>query len=154
MTNKNNSVFVIVPYKWYGSFVFDDPERGLLREPFVLGMSEMIERMLEERGINGDEGFRMYFGAIKPPDKGVYHLKLMFKDAGGGWYRNVETRMCGWLCPAMFAYFDALPQDLYCLAVGISDEVAEYVRTKNLDLAIKLGLVKLHYPDNIDSVMP
>lgn len=30
-----NSIFVIEPYSWEGLWVFDDPNPGLVKEPFV-----------------------------------------------------------------------------------------------------------------------
>jgi hypothetical protein len=40
----NNSIFVIKPYKWEGLWVFDDPNVGLVKEPFVGGADTMIDR--------------------------------------------------------------------------------------------------------------
>jgi hypothetical protein len=49
-----NSVFVIHPYKYYGGWVFDDPAVGLVREAFVAGADDVIER-LAYVGSNGQE---------------------------------------------------------------------------------------------------
>ena len=38
-----NNLNVIVPYKWEGMWVFDDPRVGLDKEPFVSGADKMIE---------------------------------------------------------------------------------------------------------------
>jgi hypothetical protein len=38
-----NAINVIAPYKYNGSWVFDDPGVGLRREPFVSGADTMIE---------------------------------------------------------------------------------------------------------------
>ena len=38
-----NTLNVIVPYKWEGMWVFDDPRVGLSKEPFVSGADDMIE---------------------------------------------------------------------------------------------------------------
>jgi hypothetical protein len=35
---------VIKPYQWNGMWVFDDPAVGLVREPFVAGVPQMIEQ--------------------------------------------------------------------------------------------------------------
>ncbi len=33
-----NQIFTIKPYLWNGTWVFDDPERGLTREALVAGI--------------------------------------------------------------------------------------------------------------------
>ena len=46
-----NSIMVVKPYKWEGVWVFDDEKAGLLREPFVAGVPEILEALLEQQGI-------------------------------------------------------------------------------------------------------
>ncbi len=46
-----NSIMVVVPYKWGGMWVFDDEKTGLVREPFVAGVPEILEALLEQQGI-------------------------------------------------------------------------------------------------------
>jgi hypothetical protein len=41
-----NSLFVLQPYRYQSSWVFDDPRVGLEREPFVFGIDEMIDRLV------------------------------------------------------------------------------------------------------------
>jgi len=143
----DKATFVIMPYQWFGSWVFDDPERGLMREPFVLGMGEMIDRITTEQVIiNADDGFRLFFSESPPTYTGVYHLKLMAEEGGGGWYRNVETRMCGWLCPAMFAYFDTLPPELFIYADAMNDLEIKRAKAACEEVAKKLGVKA---PDNL-----
>ena len=55
-----NSLQVLRPYKDQGSWVFDDPSVGLVREPFVFGIDEMIGRMVASIP-NADKGFRLLF---------------------------------------------------------------------------------------------
>jgi len=123
-----NEIYVIQPYKkklrtmnWWrrptdsgiSVWVFDDEERGLKAEPFVMGMSEMIDRFVEEQNL--DPRWLTLFFSMNPPPMGVfYHLKMMNLDPrGGAWYREVKTRMCGWLCPAMLKYFALFPYEFY-----------------------------------------
>ena len=37
-----NSLYVLRPYPYQGSWVFDDPAVGLEREPFVFGIDEIL----------------------------------------------------------------------------------------------------------------
>ncbi|MEH1853008.1 MAG: hypothetical protein V7L11_15380 [Nostoc sp.] len=41
-----NSIMVIHPYKFGEMWVFDDENVSLVREPFVAGADEIIERMV------------------------------------------------------------------------------------------------------------
>ena len=38
-----NAMLVIFPYRYEGTWVFDDERVGLEREPFVSGIPEMID---------------------------------------------------------------------------------------------------------------
>jgi hypothetical protein len=53
-----NSLQVLQPYKDQGSWVFDDPHVGLVREPFVFGIDEMIQRMVASIA-DAEKGFRL-----------------------------------------------------------------------------------------------
>jgi len=37
------SIFVLKPHKWEGMWVFDDPNVGLVKAPFVGGADTMID---------------------------------------------------------------------------------------------------------------
>ena len=53
---------VIEPYRHEGAWVFDEPRVGLYREPFVAGVTEMIDRLVA--GIpEAAAGFRLRFAA-------------------------------------------------------------------------------------------
>jgi hypothetical protein len=40
---RENAIMVIAPYRHEGTWVFDDPSAGLVKEPFVAGIPEMID---------------------------------------------------------------------------------------------------------------
>jgi hypothetical protein len=106
-----NSLFVIQPYKVGGTWVFDDPRVGLVQEPFVAGADEALARMVE--GIpNAESGVTAIFSA--QPFPGCQHeFEWRREEYGGNWYYSAEYDIEGWLCPALFKYFDAAPQKLY-----------------------------------------
>ena len=56
----NNSILVIAPYRYNGTWVFDDENVGLGREPFVAGVPQMIDYLVRDTP-NADSGFRMTF---------------------------------------------------------------------------------------------
>ena len=57
-----NAINLIVPYRYEGMWVFDDPSVGLAREPFVFGIDEMLTRLT--KSIEGAEnGFRLIYSS-------------------------------------------------------------------------------------------
>jgi hypothetical protein len=109
-----NALIVIRPYRREGVWVFDDPAAGLEQEPFVAGVPEMIERFVA--GIpDAENGFELTFSAEPFPG---HQAKLIWlrREYEGNWYGWPETRQEGWLCPALFRYFEKAPEALYCLA--------------------------------------
>jgi hypothetical protein len=114
-----NSIFVITPYVYQGAWVFNDPSVGLEREPFVYGMDLMLDHMVEDWQEEAWKGFRLYFSRTETP-KSEYHLKAMQPEEGGMWYREVNTRMGGWLCPATLLYFGEFPEELFVWAERIT----------------------------------
>ena len=109
-----NAIGVIVPYKHEGMWVFDDPAVGLSREPFVAGIDIMIDRLVASIP-NAARGFRLLFSAVPFPGHTV-NLQWRREEAGGNWYFCPQFGIEGWLCPALFKYFDETPAELYCRA--------------------------------------
>jgi hypothetical protein len=109
-----NSLFVLRPYRYQSSWVFDDPAVGLEREPFVFGIDEMIDRLVAAIP-QAEQGFRLIFSPQVFPG---YAAKLEWRreEAGGNWYFSPTFGIEGWLCPALFKYFDAAPKELYAKA--------------------------------------
>jgi hypothetical protein len=110
-----NAIYVIAPYRHHGTWVFDDPDRGLTREPFVSGVPAMIDRLVRDIR-NAEKGFRLLFSPDPFPGyQQVYHRTR--GDMGGTWYRSGDTPPAeGWLCPALFKYLDPAPERLYARA--------------------------------------
>jgi hypothetical protein len=122
----------IFPYRLRNAWVFDDERTGLKEEAFVMGMSEMITRLVDVKQIPAAErGFSLTFAA-----EGFEHadVELIWLRCGdpevvpgqdgtaasffGNWYEGVVAgeRMEGWLCPALSLYFQAAPRRIYLRA--------------------------------------
>src|SRR4051794_29306856 len=110
-----DEILVIEPYRHASAWVFDDPTTGLVREPFVAGVTEMIDRLTA--GIpDAADGFRLLF--VVYPFAG-YRASLTWARADpveGNWYRADDTGEEGWLCPALFCYFPVPPPKIYVRA--------------------------------------
>jgi hypothetical protein len=95
-------------------WVFDDPAVGLNREPFVAGIDKMIDQLVASIP-NAERGFRLLFSATPLPGHTV-KLEWRREESGGNWYFCPQFRIEGWLCPALFKYFDKAPAELYARA--------------------------------------
>jgi len=121
-----NSIMVLNPYCYEGTWVFDDDKTGLVREAFVAGVPEIFETMFDLFGIplkEAKKGFILTFAAIPFPG---YQLAMhkSGEEADGTWYTTdyvitqdgtvpLMLEHHGWLCPALFKYFATAPAKLY-----------------------------------------
>jgi len=106
-----NAIMTIRPYKYSGTWVFDDAACGLVREPFVSGADTIIE-LFASRIPGAAEGFNLIFSASPFPGFDA-EFEWIREEWGGNWYRLADQEMEGWLCPAFFNYFDEAPPRLY-----------------------------------------
>ena len=106
-----NSLIAIHPYRYEGMWVFDDPAVGLTQEPFVSGADAIIEQLV--RSIpNAESGFTLVFSAVPFPGFQV-EFEWRRAEMGGNWYFCHALETEGWLCPALFKYFDSAPARIY-----------------------------------------
>jgi hypothetical protein len=106
-----NTLIAIYPYKYEGMWVFDDAKVGLVQEPFVSGADTIIDQMTSEI-LGADRGFRLLFSAQPFPGFNA-ELEWRREEMGGNWYYSSALRQEGWLCPALFRYFEAAPKKIY-----------------------------------------
>ena len=106
-----NSMLVIHPYKYEGVWVFDDEKVGLTREPFVSGADVIIGRMVANLPA-AEKGFTLLFSGQPFPG---YQAEFEWRreEYGGNWYYSPLHDLEGWLCPALFKYFDRAPEKIY-----------------------------------------
>ncbi len=109
-----NAINQIVPYRYEGRWVFDDPRVALDKEPFVSGADSMIDVLVADIP-NAQNGFRLLFSATPFPGCKV-KLEWRREECGGNWYFSPDFKMEGWLCPALFKYFDEAPKEIYVKA--------------------------------------
>ena len=106
-----NALRVIHPYRYEGMWVFDDAKVGLVQEPFVSGADTVIDRMVEAvPGAAG--GFTLIFSDKPFPGHQIV-LEWRREEHEGNWYYAADIDMEGWLCPALFKYFDTAPASIY-----------------------------------------
>ena len=106
-----NTIIAIHPYKHQGLWVFDDQKVGLVQEPFVAGADTIIDRMVADIP-DAQLGFTLLFSAGPfPGHQAVFEWRR--EEMGGNWYYSADLDAEGWLCPAMFKYFDSTPQKIF-----------------------------------------
>ena len=106
-----NALLVIAPYKYQGTWVFDDPAAGLSREPFIAGIDTMIDNAVVNIP-DAEKGFRAIFSASPFPGADL-KLEWRREESGGNWYYSDRFKMEGWLCPALLKYFPTAPREIY-----------------------------------------
>ena len=109
-----NQIQVIAPYWCAGTWVFDDPSTDLVGEPFVSGIPEMINDLVQDIP-NARQGFRLLFSPSPFPGF-QRRLEWVREEMEGNWYRADKPASEGWLCPALFKYFEAAPRELFVKA--------------------------------------
>ena len=109
-----NVLMVIEPYWYQDTWVFDDASKGLDKEPFVQGIPQMIDYLVNDIP-NARSGFVLLFSSQAFAGYQV-ELTLVREEYGGHWYKAKDYGAEGWLCPALFKYFDAPPASLYIKA--------------------------------------
>jgi hypothetical protein len=117
-----NSIMVLQPYWHAGTWVFDEPSKGLDKEPFVCGIPEMINDMVRHIP-NAKQGFRLLFSALPFPGH-THKLEWRREDCDGSrgnWYYCPQLNAEGWLCPALLKYFSEAPRELYAKAEPIAE---------------------------------
>ena len=112
-----NAINIIFPWKEGGTWIFDDPERGLVGEPFVLGIPDMIDKMVELLDL-ADKKVKFIFSKEEFPE---YHasIKKVKNQNRGAWYKVDKSNIGvvdlpnGWLCPATLLYFKRMPKRIF-----------------------------------------
>jgi hypothetical protein len=106
-----NAINVIQPYWYLDMWVFDDPRVGLSAEPFVGGADTMIDRVTSHI-TNAKLGFNMLFSGTPFPGY-QFRLEWRREEGSGNVYYSEDLGAEGWLCPALFRYFDERPGEIY-----------------------------------------
>jgi len=90
---------------WY----YDDESKGVYREPFVCGASELLDKVLEADGITNPTRLN-FFECDEKSCQGGHYAKLVTRQGGGAIYYCEEFDHQFWLCSHLFDYFDAPPR--------------------------------------------
>lgn len=105
---------VIAPYWYQGTWVFDDESVRSNKEPFAAGIPDMINELVKDIP-DARSGFRLLYSSVPFPG---YQLELTREkeEYEGYWYRVKNKSNEGWLCPALFRYFETAPETIYAKA--------------------------------------
>lgn len=106
-----SQIMALRPYKFHSQWVFDDEATGLFREAFVAGIDVMLDRLTAHIPDAG-KGVILLFSGEDFVGRQI-RLDWLNGDRSGNWYRCEEYEMEGWLCPALFKYFEIAPVNIY-----------------------------------------
>ena len=129
-----NTPNVIEPYRYCGMWVFDDARVELVQEPFVSGADVLIDRAVANIS-DAEAGFLLLFSEHSFPG---HQLRLEWRraDAEGNWYYSPEFGLEGWLCPALFKYFECAPNAIFVQVKPRASNAEE-----SLEAAVTVGRV-------------
>ena len=108
-----NALWQILAYRTRGGWSFDDDAFGLVAEPFVAGIPEMINILAAQVGAT--DRIVLTFAPTPFPGDAIC-LDRTNEEFGGNWYRWNDRGMLGWLCPALLHYFPTVPDAIYIAA--------------------------------------
>ena len=122
----NNSIVGVLPYVHNNSWVFDDPDKGLVKEPFVMGADTMLDKIYDAYSTDDGEWqvTNLLFSKNSIPESDLV-LTRTSEDPkltqGTYWVIQGATdklEACYndrlWLCPALYCYFpEGAPKKLH-----------------------------------------
>jgi len=113
-------------------WVFDDERTGLKEEAFVLGMTEddlsagriqadpeCVDIVVERLGGEAQRESLVELNWLPPGEVAKeFNCSSSELPTEGNWYRGLVSgeEMVGWLCPALFCYFEEAPKKLFVKA--------------------------------------
>jgi hypothetical protein len=106
--SKAGAKFTILVYILDQEWFMDDPIKGIVMEPLVRGVPEIIKALV---GRKVDR-----FSVIFTSDNQTAHSHVLVRkqpEDGGYWYQLQGTTMKGWLCPVLMQYFEQAPENMY-----------------------------------------
>ncbi len=114
--------------------VFDDETTHLHEEPFVLGATEAVSRLVEIKEIpEASKGFSVTFSG-DGFDGHDAELEWLRADPSGTGNRYSPTlageRFERWLCPALFCYFNSTPRRIYVRAEPLPAGISPFWKPK------------------------
>ena len=115
-------IFTLTFYRHQGQWVFDDERRDIFVEPLVCcadDVFDVISGRCDDDSIN-----RCTVNFSSSHITGfALHATYLGPEFGGSRYNTADMTPDApfefWLCPALFAYFDRAPKDLYVQYVSI-----------------------------------
>lgn len=98
---------------WHNNaWCFDDEEKNVKAEPFVMGSSEIISFLAKEQK-KTSENLKLRFSE-EPFKESLISLKwARYQPEKWNLYRSEEINMEGWLCPVLYSYFEEAPKEIF-----------------------------------------
>jgi len=105
----NANVAGLSLYRHEGLWCFDYPELGIVLEPFVEGMTELIDAVLAEKPETLEHPVLVFSEVFTPATRLRLEWMESRESADGPWnrYHCPDLDLSGWLCPCLLKFFPA-----------------------------------------------
>ena len=103
----NNTIMYLTIERDGPLWKFTDPSRDLYDEPFVGGVPEIFNALVEP---DRNTAYLVFSSNGFP---GSLSADLLSREHDGAWYQVKESGQKGWLCPALLKYYPDPPKTLH-----------------------------------------
>lgn len=124
-----NSIYTMQVYYDGGSWVFDNPAVGLIKEPFVAGADEIFDEIAHLRAVDPSKAvIDIVFSDVQFPGWELMAEHLGPSMGGDDYsviaseYETLEDHDF-WLCPALLKYFSDAPNRIFMRVTKVSTSV-------------------------------
>jgi hypothetical protein len=108
-----NALFEISLYRIGKTWFFDDKDREIIREPFVAGASEIIQKYLNKKGLGRRrKNISIIFSTTWIPNWDIHLVCTEKCGKTSAYYKDQEEDVC-WLCPAQIKFFGQIADEIY-----------------------------------------
>ena len=116
---------IIKPYYWGGTWVFDDPAKGLRALPVLVAPPDTVSKVLDSVVSRSAPRLLMAFSASEFQWPG-HRLTLSWASENNGahWYRANGLIV---QCPALLRYFETVPPCIYCYVSAVRTPFSIYI---------------------------
>lgn len=108
-----NRINIIKPYRYLDMWVFNDESRGIVQEPFINGADSILDIWAKNLSSTSTVNSFLILFSEKPFPDYQYEISWIREEFEGNWYKFAELNMDGWLCPALFKYFNKTPSEIF-----------------------------------------
>ena len=111
---QQNAIHSLVLYRHGTDWVFDDKERGIVKEPLVAGIDLVLDTLTADMP-GAKAGVQVRFAADPFPGAQIQLQRVAEapEKKDGTWYYCPQLNEVGWLCAVLYCYFETAPVTIH-----------------------------------------